>query len=735
MDDNEEVRSKSSTGSARCSPEPSDPEELPEAVEVSAEVKERWARDMGILSEGVGLLFANRLEEACQLLEDAESRISGANADFAKGEHDLRGCFRFLGALLGLIKGLATFEHSQLVEMQNGMWAADELLCCDNDWAGRTELRGLVLVVIGLSEVMQNKFVAGVWHVLRAWTYLRYLESDGLNYQGHERDVVRSTALLGLGVFNVIVSLLPNRTKAVATWFAGFQSGQDVAIDQLRACWDEGGIQAPFAGIAIVAIAVDVSSFLGELNKDRRPLLDAARSILDKALLTYPDSFVFGCLQAAYLANDRDLPAAVAQLQESRSKASHIPLCSFLVHSRAATFLACDLRWSDAAASWRAALGVRQARGRRAVCPTLALNAFLCHMAAGDDEAAEEMLTTCLSYITEEKEWSPFDLDSLRQARSFAAVRRGAEGGDAANAATADQAEAAEEDTQLQPKPADDARWDLGQVLRVRPQMLLYQKICLLYRGVNFMDSSRSAEFLRLVEEETAMASEDANCRCMGLCIQAEAMRQQENWDDALRFALEGISLASELSEAGLASGSLQFCQLVVAYAYLGKGNREAARLAVQRLETLQSEHAFRKQVEFKGAHLSKLLGVETDTTEDDGYFDIEVGAGQTASLLVDVPEGIGQTQWCCLLQDYTVDFVASFRRTSPDDAVNGDGTHEVQRVSQHEASMGPISGELRKTGPGVLELVFDNKFSYFRSKYIRCRVDPVGLHVRRADC
>ncbi|CAK9012423.1 unnamed protein product [Durusdinium trenchii] len=554
---------------------------------------------------------------------------------------------------------------------------------------------------------MQGMPSQGVWHVLRSWFWLRNLECEALKFEGHERGCVRSTALLALGIFNLFVSMLPPTAVKAAGWATGFSGGRDVALSQLRECWEEGGIQAPFAGMVLIGFGVDVSSFLGELRAERDQRHLMAREILDWANREYPEAFFFAGLEAGYLAAVRDLEGAVAKLDQIKASVENLPAFLFLVNVRRATFLLALFQWREAGDAFSDAVKVYQGVGRRALCPSLSLNSHLCYSRAGCEERAAEMLETCRSYNKEKKKWSPLDRASLRQAE--AAYRAQCQ------AARAEDAEegAMEGDAQdvNQEASAMESTW--------RPTMMLYLKICLVYRGVNFMRPEAAKEFLRMVQEETDL-QKDADGRCVGLCIQAEAMRQGEHWEEALKLADDGCALQPELSTAGIKTGCLHFCYLVLAYAHFAQGRPHAAQEALAKLSSIGvSDHFFQKQVEFKATHLRRLVGAEFEEC----YREISVAARSQTKLVVELPKGTS-AQWDFILSSYSIDFAAIFIPESGEE-------EELLRVEQHEAEAGPCEGS---AGPfasaGRVELVFSNSFSILRGKSLQCRVQPNSLVV-----
>eukprot|EP00434_Breviolum_minutum_P035677 symbB.v1.2.031588.t1/scaffold3684.1/size52080/2 len=270
--------------------------------EVDPEVQARWDQDLHAIEESIRLMLGNRLQEAEDLLAASSENVAKRDFRFDAGDHDMRGCFTFVSALMSLINGLASLENNQLDTVLQRVQRADEELQLDGDWPGRTVLRGLCNLVAGVVEIMQGMPSKGVWHVLRSWFWLRNLESEALAFEGHERGCVRSTALLALGVFNLFVSMLPPTAMKAAGWATGFHGGRDVALSQLRSCWEEGGIQAPFAGMVLIGFCVDISSFLGELRAERDDRQKHAKEILDWANKQYPGAFFFQGLEAGYLA-------------------------------------------------------------------------------------------------------------------------------------------------------------------------------------------------------------------------------------------------------------------------------------------------------------------------------------------------------------------------------------------------------------------------------------------------
>merc|ERR1712137_166503 len=106
-------------------------------------------------------------------------------------------------------------------------------------------------------------------------------------------------------------------------------------------------------------------------------------------------------------------------------------------------------------------------------------------------------------------------------------------------------------------------------------------------------------------------------------------------------------------------------------------------------------------------------LGAEFSDT----YISLSVPARRLAKLVADIPEGGLQLDWDFVLEEHTINFTAVFL------------TGESQcQVEQHNSENGPHVGSWVTSGPGRLELIFDNSFSRMRGKNLQCRLQPTNL-------
>lgn len=185
--------------------------------------------------------------------EEGEESVDRSDALLGDSSIDLRGAFALQYAIVGLLRGVASMENDQLDECLVRLWDADSLASSDVDWVGKSVVRGTCHLVAGVVECLRKEPVRGAYHVATSWRWLRSMRSEALEYRGVGAEVVRSAALLALGAFALVLSLLPDALVKVASWSTGFEIDREAGTDMLRTCQSEGGVYAPIAALGWIA--------------------------------------------------------------------------------------------------------------------------------------------------------------------------------------------------------------------------------------------------------------------------------------------------------------------------------------------------------------------------------------------------------------------------------------------------------------------------------------------------
>jgi len=621
-------------------------------------------QDIATIRKGLHLMLTNELKEADAFWE--KSCAEAATRTIKPGERDPRGAFLFVGALTSLLHGVATLENNQLSEAYGRFQAADEKIDAEADWPGKTVLKGLSMLLMGVVQTLQKKAPQGVWLILRSWLWLRLLESDALPYAGPERSLVRSTALLALGIFNLIISLLPPLFMRTATWCSGLKGDRETAIGFLRTCWEEDGLLAPFAVVVLVGYEVDVRTFLGE------PRTEDGSAEADKWLSWAEERFPSG-LRANYFGVSRDVPRALEMSDSMAPMAEKLPALGLVMHARRAAYAQASLQWAKAAQACRDAMQVYRKVGRRSLVPAMAVGAALNHHLAGQKDEVEEMVSLALEYREKEtaKKWDPPDLYAFRLA-------------DWCRAGT----------------------WD--------PELELFQLMTVRQRSTLFMSPADVEVLLSRLQSmgETDGASADRRCQC--LFLQAEIHRQMQNFDQGLTVCAEGLALESKLSEENRKYGWIQYMHYVSAACHFFSGNLKDAKDSLRKLDACSKSHELYFPLLFKTTQLNRRLGVEIKDT----YLEISVSNRSKLTLEAAVPADVEAVDWDFTLEEFSIGFNATF--------VAKDGTSTMlQNIEKYDSSGGPVTGRFEPTSAGKLLLTFDNSFSILRGKTLLVRVQP----------
>ena len=262
----------------------------------AADAKRHWEEDVAAMREGTRLYLSNEFSKAEELFQrgmvgrgesamavkSSKANEEPAEEDSAPADcdrielRDTRGAFALQYAIVGLMRGVASLAADQLDECQRRLWEADALAALDTSWVGRKVVRGMCTLVAGLVQCLQREPVRGVWNIVRSWQWLRHLKTEALEYNGIGHEIVRSSALMSLGAFALILSLLPQHLIRAASWSTGFEIDRAAGLEMLRTCQREGGIYAPVAALGWLAFHVDTKTFLGEAQVTPTPTLALA---------------------------------------------------------------------------------------------------------------------------------------------------------------------------------------------------------------------------------------------------------------------------------------------------------------------------------------------------------------------------------------------------------------------------------------------------------------------------
>lgn len=231
-----------------------------------------------------------------------------------KGEHDMRGAFAMTRAVITMVKGIATLADDQMKEAEAALKEADAVAAKDTNWAGKKVIRGVLVTMLGATQLAQKYFMKGLYNMLRAWSWISSLQSEGLEYEGVERNVVRSCSLLVVGAFNFVIGLMPPTLMKFTSFVSSFRGDRKGGLQMIHTCFAEQGIMAPFAAMFLIQFTTDTKTFLGESLKDED--YEGAKDIIDWFDKHYPKYVFYNYIKADYFGVKRDIESARNQLEK-----------------------------------------------------------------------------------------------------------------------------------------------------------------------------------------------------------------------------------------------------------------------------------------------------------------------------------------------------------------------------------------------------------------------------------
>jgi len=662
---------------------------------------------MDLIHKAVHELFTNRFEQSEKTLQEGMERSPSQ----IQGDHDLRGAFALIYALVSVMRGIATFADDQLIECESRLKRADELACKDDAWVGRKVVRGICTIQIGVIQILQQSYVKGFFNVIKSWGWIKSLESEGLTYVGKETEVVRSAALFTLGIFYLLLGLLPPTSMKVASWLSGFPGDRAEGIRMIRTCWEEGGVLAPWAALSLLAYHVDTKTFLGEpLNEDEILLTTNVLKFADEH---YPGSLFFAGLKSDFYAvTQRDIPLARKLNEEEGPKLSAYPALTWVWNYKRGMYAVTDLDWYEAGKFFRTSSLVYIEVGRRSMVPAMSAFSLICFAQSAiegkDVEDSklqfEEMLERLEEYRSmKKKNWQRQDawgFEILERYRPNAAEKK---------------------KKKKKKKKYITSAWPLLDLVK----LMVLQIRCswwMKHESLdNLLEKLRKAEDKRKNEGKL---TPDERVQVEMCCM--EILSQKKDTVGVMKAYQDGIGLKDDLSKEGKELGAIPVMHYLAAQFHHLSGDLGAAKFYLNKVKQCGTNYKFHALLMLKIVVLERSLGIEIEHD----FEKVEIPSGKTKSLVIDIPREIEVpfVNWFWLVKKHTVNFEAKFF------PANGDAEIELQSIEHRQANEDDdmTAGELSTEGLGAGRLIlkWDNTFSILRSKSVKYRISPPGLEM-----
>jgi len=685
-----------------------------------------WQEDMNKMALGTRLLFLNDFDGAeTMFLSGMKNDRSGTVA--ADGEvRDVRGAFALEYALVSVIRGVASLADDQLDECLERLWYAEELASNDSEWIGKSMVRGIVTLVGGVIQCLQHSFVKGVYNILKSWMWIKTLQTKAINYEGKEREVIRSCALLTLGIFNLLLSLLPASMLKAATFLSGFHGDRDLGLKMLLDCWREEGMFAPWGALIWVAYNVDTKTFLDEKLSDAD--MTTCEDIFRWASRTYPNSLFFSGIEADFQACRRNIYSAMEIVDRAAPYATDLKALEWALNYKRGVYELVDLNFANAARYFESSLEVYERVGRRSMVPFMGVYSFLCYNVVAevrskyelehDEELAEQIGSNDES---EDPFNDPFhdeeDDDELDAATAAAhademlALVAKYKALEKDNWGRQDRyAFALFDEYQSKCQPSDENSFETPQ--ETWPLLDLVECMIIRMRCTRWMAEAQVTSLLTLLQQDGDARLPNVDEEVRVCAYFAQLLLERGEREPALEWCEKGLALEKELSTGVAYLPMLFYLKALNLYQC---GQILASKFNVTRAEQTGIKDCWiNHYIMFKANILKKQLAAENEESND--YRTETIAAGKAHQVVVPVVKG-GTVSWDWTVLAHDIQFTCIFR------PVNEDEIQEVDSVHRQLASDGPNVGYYVPAKDGDLIFSWDNRYSFMRNKKVIHRI------------
>ncbi|CAK9011877.1 unnamed protein product [Durusdinium trenchii] len=378
-------------------------------------------RDMNALQEGIRLLFTNDFQKAEETFREGSQRERPRIRPANDSTRDTRGVFALIYTMVSFMFGLLSFANDQLDECLTRVWTAESLLLEDAPWVGQKMLLGMVYLIAGVVQAAKNAWLKSGVNLVRSLRYIKDFE-EGLHFSGREAHFVRSFAGFVMGLFNLVLSMLPPQMLRVASRAGGrtLQGSRTDALELLHQCYVQDGIMAPFAVLVLLCYNIWIKTYLGEAITDED--FAASKGFLQWASERYPSSAVFEFWQAELHVIRTEVREASECVERVHSVLAHLklPAIDSFLEQKKAMFSLALLEWPEAASGFEESLAVSVARQRRSYVPTLSYLAGLCRVVSGQAAEARPNFERVQQYSKMRKRnWPPEDDLAFAKVKEF----------------------------------------------------------------------------------------------------------------------------------------------------------------------------------------------------------------------------------------------------------------------------------------------------------------------------
>eukprot|EP00475_Leptophrys_vorax_P026297 TRINITY_DN3702_c0_g3_i1.p1 TRINITY_DN3702_c0_g3~~TRINITY_DN3702_c0_g3_i1.p1 ORF type:complete len:526 (+),score=117.62 TRINITY_DN3702_c0_g3_i1:1146-2723(+) len=258
------------------------------------------------LEYGIYLFFTNKLDKATQLLATSSQRDSSK---------------ALLYAMISFLNGISSFSETVLEEAVTRIWAAEAIAKADKKSLQSKVVRAEAYFLGSIIQLVQENYLKATWNIRTAWNLYDAANKEMEDYSGANKREILASVDFGIGMFNLVLSLLPPAVLSVVEWI-GFSGKRDLALELLTRSYDSKTVRSPFAALFLLVYYVNLSDQVGDYNENYMVI---ARQLLDWADKEFPNSIMFHSLACRYYRSKGELDECIRVAEKASENSADLP--------------------------------------------------------------------------------------------------------------------------------------------------------------------------------------------------------------------------------------------------------------------------------------------------------------------------------------------------------------------------------------------------------------------------
>ncbi|MES1914269.1 MAG: hypothetical protein MHM6MM_006362 [Cercozoa sp. M6MM] len=298
--------------------------------------------------EGQKLLLTNRFVESENFLSPYITRDANC---------------ALVHAMAAFVRGAASLGVDELDVSLERIWAAEKIAAKEND----NSIRAHCHLLGALVQLLLQRYIKATWNLRKAWSYYTALDAqidaqvfesgdaESLLSEQHRHADLYASVDFGVGLFNLLLSLLPPSILRVAQIF-GFQGDRDVALKRLaesaerEVAEQEPALFAPFSAVMLGHYGATIGPFFGDASTQDTTRQEA---LVQRFLTLFPESAAFLGILCRQERLKKNMDGAIDAARRMSVATAEIPAFAMFADYNSAWchLLACDPM--RAAAMWK----------------------------------------------------------------------------------------------------------------------------------------------------------------------------------------------------------------------------------------------------------------------------------------------------------------------------------------------------------------------------------------------